>query len=91
MKKIWGYIVGAFALVFGMFFYERTKRKSAEALNDANNARKEVDKKQAEILKNNALLGIEEIDRNKQKELLDKKINEKLTDSDLNDFFKRRQ
>ena len=91
MKKVWGYIVGAFAFLLGLFLYERTKRKSAEALNDANDALKDVSVKEAEILKNNALLGVEEVDRKKQKELLDKQTNEKLTDNDLNDFFKRRK
>lgn len=58
--KYWKYITGAFALVLGLLFLERSKRKSAEALNDNNEALKEVQELNGEIEKNKGLLEAEE-------------------------------
>jgi ABC-type phosphate transport system auxiliary subunit len=90
MKKLWGYIVGAFGILLGMLFYERTKRKSAEALNDNLETKEAVLKKQAEIEKNNAGLSQEEL--NRKKILEDQKgKNEDLSISNIVDFFNRRK
>lgn len=31
MKKIWAYVLSAFSLLLGLFFWERSKRQDAEA------------------------------------------------------------
>lgn len=91
MKKLWGYIAGAFALIVGLFFMERTKRKSSEALNDNNEALKKVDELQAKVQVNNERLHIEEVNRKEQVVALEKAKNEELSAKALVDFFNRRK
>lgn len=91
MKKIWGYIVGAFTLIIGLFFMERSKRRSAEALNDNAEMKEKVQEKQGKVLENNAELKAEENLRAKEKESLESKKNEDLSTSNLVDFFNKRK
>jgi hypothetical protein len=91
MKKLWGYIAGAFALILSLFFLERTKRKSAEALNDNNEALKKVNDLDAKVKANNELLKVEEVNRKQQVEALEKAKNEELSAKNLVDFFNRRK
>lgn len=91
MKKLWGYIVAAFSLVLGLLFYERSRRKSAEALNDNAETKEKVMEKQGKVLENNAALNAEEELRNKEKESLEGKKNEDLSTSNLVDFFNKRK
>lgn len=91
MKKLWGYIVAAFSIVLGLLFYERSRRKSAEALNDNVETKEQVFEKEGKIMKNNASLNAEEELRNKEKESLENKKNEDLSTSNLVDFFNKRK
>jgi len=90
MKKVWGYIAGAFGLILAALFMERTKNKSLEALNDNNEAMKEKNALDVEIAKNNAFLNVEEIKRKEQVDAL-KGNNEELSAKNLVDFFNRRK
>jgi len=91
MKKLWGYIAGAFALIVGLFFMERTKRKSAEALNENNEALKKVDELEAKVKVNHERLQVEEINRKEQVAALEKAKDEELSAKALVDFFNRRK
>lgn len=74
--------------MLGLLFFERGKRKSAEALNDNNEALKEVAKNAGEIEKNNGLLAAEEEKRKEiEKGTKDDKEN---TDGNAN-FFNGRK
>ena len=91
LSKVMGFLGTALALVTGLFLFERSKRKSAEALNDNLETKEKVNSIEAEIRKNHAILGVEEADRKKQKELIEKNATEKLSDEDLADFLNRRK
>lgn len=91
MKKFWGYIVAAFSLILGMLFYERSRRKSAEALNDNAETLEKVLEKEESIMKNNASLEVEEEFRKKEEQSLENKKNEDLSTSNLVDFFNKRK
>jgi len=91
MKKLWGYIVGAFTLIIGLFFMERSRRKSAEALNDNIETKEKVMEKEKKVMENNASLKSEEELRSKEKESLESKKNEDLSTSNLVDFFNKRK
>jgi len=91
MKKVWGYVVAAFSLILGLFFMERSKRRSAEALNDNADTLEKVRKKESEVMKNNAQLLAEEQLRNNEREALESKKNEDLSASNLVDFFNKRK
>jgi hypothetical protein len=82
LKKIWLFLLSAFALLFGAFLLERNKRKDAE--NELNNA--EHDKEQAVLAANlenlskeeKAAIAIHEVE-----------INKKLTDEERLEFLKK--
>lgn len=90
MKKLWSIIAGAFGLILAALFIERTKNKNLEALNDNNEAMKEKNALDVEIVNNNALLNVEEIKRKEQVDAL-KGNNEELSAKNLVDFFNRRK
>jgi hypothetical protein len=41
MRKIWGYVVGAFTLLVGAFLWERDQKQNAEAKLDNANTKKD--------------------------------------------------
>ena len=91
MKKLWGYVVAAFGLVLSLFFYERTKRKSAEALNDNLDVKEKILNKQSDINKNEASLDSEAQKREDLKNNLKDSENEKSDLPGLVDFFNKRK
>lgn len=91
MKKMWGWIVGAFSVLLGLFFYERSSRKKAESINKLNKLNTDLSLIQKDIDANNKELGIEQVSIQKQKDLLEKASREKLSNEDIADFINRRK
>lgn len=91
MKKLWGYIVGAFSLIAGLFFYERAKRRAAESLNDNLDTKEKVLDKQKKVMENEISLEKEEQLREEELTKLEEKKNEDLSVSNLVDFFNKRK
>lgn len=82
------YLIGLIVLLGGAYLFQRSKLKSAEALNDNNEALKEVQKINGEVEKNKGLLGAEEEKRKEiAKETEDEKTN---TNADAGFFNSRK-
>lgn len=88
---MWGWIVGAFSVLLGLFFYERSSRKKAESINKLNKLNTDLSLIQKDIDANNKELGIEQVSIQKQKDLLEKASREKLSNEDIADFINRRK
>lgn len=85
------YIIGILLALLGGLVYERTKRKSAEAILENNEVAKaniELDKTKAKL---EGLDQAEEELRRKELERLKEKQDEKLSDKDIIDFFNNRK
>lgn len=90
IKKYFGIIVGlVVAILTGAFLYERSRRKSAEAIADNQDMIDELNKGNKVLTKNEGLLEAEEVKRNEiAKEADDRKSD---TSESLADFLKKRQ
>ena len=90
IKKYFGIIVGlVLAILTGAFLYERSRRKSAEAIADNQDMIDELNKGDKVITKNEGLLEAEEVKRNEiAKDADDRKSD---TSESLADFLKTRK
>ena len=77
------YIIGTLVGVIGMFFYERKKRQSAEALNDNHKTKEFINEVNIEVNKNRGLILAEEKRRKELKALLNKTKTENLTNEEI--------
>lgn len=82
-------LLGAIGFVFGLLLIEVGKRKSAEALNENLETKKEIQEMQAQIDLNDAQLQVEE---QKRKELEEqrKNLSKKVDSEELSKFFNDR-
>lgn len=89
IKKYFGIIVGlVLAALTGAFLYERSRRKSAEAIADNQDVIDKLNKGDKVITKNEGLLESEEVKRNEiAKDADDRKSD---TSESLVDFLKKR-
>jgi ABC-type Na+ efflux pump permease subunit len=91
MDAILQVLIPLIGALLGMFVYERTKRKSAEALNDNQETLSKVNELDKELSKNEGLLAAEE---EKRKDLKEGMENEKRSISakdSILEFFNRRK
>lgn len=85
VKKILGFLL---VILTGAFLFERSRRKSAEAIADNKEMLDKLNEGNKEIAKNNGQLEAEEEKRNEiRKEADDRKSDDS---SDVADFFRKR-
>jgi len=79
------YVIGVIALLIGGLVYERTKRKSSEAILENLDSKKKDGKLEAEVIKDQARL---EVESEKREEIKNEPIKDVSVD-DLVDFFNK--
>lgn len=85
MKYI-NYVLAAFGVLIGWLFFERGKRKTAEAINANVEVKEQVQQIEGKVLVNEAQLSVEE---EKRKEI-NEKVHESVIDSDLLKYFNKK-
>lgn len=89
IKKYYGIVVGlVLAILTGAFLYERSRRKSAEAIADNKEMLDEINKGDQQLSKNNGSLQSEEEKRNEIAKQADDRKSD--TSESLADFLKKR-
>jgi len=89
LKQYFGIVIGlVIAVLTGAFLYERSRRKSAEAIADNKEMLDEINKGDQKLAKNEGQLESEEEKRNE----IAKQANDRKSDVDesLSDFLKKR-
>jgi Flp pilus assembly protein TadB len=81
------YLLAAIGLLLGGFFFQRSKRKSAEALLENQESKEQVQAIEAEKHKTDASLQLEEERREDIKENAENEKAKPVIDSDLLDFL----
>lgn len=71
----------------GWLLYERSKRRSSEALNDNIETKEKVNEIQKDIIKNEALIEVEKEKQDELKKNLEKEKSKDVSNDDLIDFF----
>lgn len=82
-------LIAAFSTLIGWLLYERSKRKSAEALNDNIKTKEEVLEIQKDVVKNEGLIDAERIKREEMIKKLEEEKNKDVSNKDLLDFFNK--
>lgn len=86
--KWWKWIVGGFSLLLGLLFFERGKRKSAEALVSNLDTKEKALDLDREGLKHQADLQLEESRRTEASEKLARERDRKLSDDEMVEFLR---
>lgn len=79
------YVIGVIALLIGGLFYERTKRKTSEAILENLDSKKKDAKLESEVIKDQARL---EVESEKREEIKNEPIKD-VSVNDLVDFFNK--
>jgi hypothetical protein len=85
------YLLGAIVFLLGGFLFQRSKRKSAEALLENQESRQEVHNLEAQKDTNDASLQLEEQRREDIKKNAEHEENRPVLDSELLDFLNRKK
>jgi 3-hydroxyacyl-CoA dehydrogenase len=83
------YLIGIIVALFGALVYTRGKQKTAEAINENVDVKTEVQKNQAEVDKNNAVIASEEEKREEIKNDASQEKTKSTTDADIINFFNK--
>jgi hypothetical protein len=81
------YLIGLIGLLFGGLFFYRTKAKSAGALLENEQSKREINTESEKIAKANGLLDAEQQTRSNKQEATDDKLAKETTNAELVDFF----
>lgn len=87
MQKYFKYILGVFAAILGMFFYERGKRRSAEALLGNQATKEKALKIDEDSEKHSAALELESQLRAQDLNATKEKLSKEVSKDDLADFL----
>lgn len=84
-----GYLIVGLAALGGLFLYEKSKRKSAEALNENVETKEKLNELNKDIIKNEALNEAEEEKRKQIEKESEEKKNEKVDRDNLLDWLNK--
>lgn len=82
-------LAGLVVVLIGVLLYERSKRRSAEALNDNIETKEKIDEVQRDVIKNEALMEAERLKRDEINKKLEEDKKKDVSKDDLLDFFNK--